>query len=397
MEGSDASSFIPQILAGWLERNNMKNRKATKHTGIFTYESRGLKLYGLKFHHRGTQVQKQGFTTLATAKQAKAEIMEKIETGEYFRKEYTLDEYFQIFRDIKMKTQKWNRSTESSATSTYNKHLKPKFGNKKLELISRTDIELFVSELSTRLRQASIRAIVGLLSSILQHAYTNEVLSRNRAAGIYIGKGNKPPIDKSLSADDYETVKQYLISNYDIMHQAMFMLLSYGLRRGEVLAIRESVITYNSDYTMLYIDSSRTKMYPEGKGTKTGNNRNIFISIEDTILLNEAIKLSKQRYLSSADKTYTKDSWIFVDDDANPFTPNRMTAVLEKIKYKTGIHISPHVLRHYFASQAQSTNINPRLIADFLGHTKTTMTDQYSHPTIDGGLLVMQKVNDKIN
>ena len=43
---------------------NMKNRKPTKYAGIFSYESKGMKLYGLKFYHKGTQVQKQRYTSL---------------------------------------------------------------------------------------------------------------------------------------------------------------------------------------------------------------------------------------------------------------------------------------------------------------------------------------------
>ena len=73
-------------LVGTERKMNMKNRKPTKYAGIFSYESKGMKLYGLKFSHKGTQVQKQGYTSLATARQARTEISTAIETGEYSRK-----------------------------------------------------------------------------------------------------------------------------------------------------------------------------------------------------------------------------------------------------------------------------------------------------------------------
>ena len=42
----------------------MKNRKPMKYAGIFSYESKGMKLYGLKISHKGIQVQNQEYTSL---------------------------------------------------------------------------------------------------------------------------------------------------------------------------------------------------------------------------------------------------------------------------------------------------------------------------------------------
>ena len=374
----------------------MKNRKPTKYAGIFSYESKGMKLYGLKFSHKGTQVQKQGYTSLATARQARTEISIAIETGEYFKKEYTLDEYFEIYANIKIKSGKWNKTTVGTNTTIYN-IIKPRFGKKNLEDISRHDIQMFVIELGNKYRLRTISASLSLLSGVLEHAYQNEILSRNRAKGIELIKNDKKIFSKELSIEDYMTVKQYINDHYDIMVQAMFMLLSYGLRRGEVLAIRQEVIEFKENVTKIHIDKSRTKYYPEGKGTKTGKSRDIFITIEDTALLKKAINLSKERYVANKNSSFTKDAWIFVNKLGDPFPVDKMTMVLQVVKDNTDINVTPHILRHFFATQAQSTNINPRLIANFLGHENISMTDHYSHATDDGGIFVMEKFNQKIN
>lgn len=118
---------------------NMKNRKATKYVGIFSYKNKGIKLYGLKFSHKGTQVQKQGYTSLATARQARAEISTAIETGEYFKKEYTLDEYLEIYANLKVKSGKWNKTTEKTLKQIY-KMIDDDLKQKKLENILRQNI-----------------------------------------------------------------------------------------------------------------------------------------------------------------------------------------------------------------------------------------------------------------
>lgn len=374
----------------------MKNRKPTKYVGIFSYESKGMKLYGLKFSHKGTQVQKQGYTSLATARQARAEISTAIETGEYFKKEYTLDEYFEIYSNLKVKSGKWNKTSENIYVKTYS-IISDKFGKKKLEDISRHDIQLFNIELGTKYRNNSIRIILSLLSSILEHAYQNEILSRNRAKGIEVVKNDKPKFSKELSVEDYNIIKKHIHDHYDIMVQAMFMLLSYGLRRGEVLAIRLSAIEFQKSVTKIHIDKSRTRFYQNGKETKTGNERDIFISLEDTELLKKAIKLSKERYMANKNAKFSVDSWIFVDENGEMFYIEKMNSVFRITKRRTGINISAHILRHFFATQAQSSNINPRLVANFLGHHTLAMTDHYTHATDEGGILVMEKVNQKIN
>ena len=374
----------------------MKNRKPTKYVGIFSYESKGMKLYGLKFSHKGTQVQKQGYTSLATARQARAEISTAIETGEYFKQEYTLDEYFEIYVNLKVKSGKWNKTSEETLKKVYNM-ISANLKKKKLEDISRQDIQLLNINLGEKYRSNTISSVLGLLSSVLEHAYQNEVLSRNRAKGIEPVKSNKPKFNKELSIEDFNTIKKYIHDHYDIMVQVAFMLLSYGLRRGEILAIRQSVITFKDNVTKIHIDKSRTRLYRDGKGTKTGKERDIFITLEDTELLKKAIKLSKERYLASKNKSYNEDEWLLVEQSGESFYITKMNNIFANIKRKTGINITPHILRHFFATQAQATNVNPRLIANFLGHTNISMTDHYSHPTDDGGILVMKKVNQKLN
>ena len=390
--------FSQNRLTGWLQKGNinMKNRKPTKYAGIFSYESKGMKLYGLKFSHKGTQVQKQGYTSLATARQARAEISTAIETGEYFKQEYTLDEYFEIYVNLKVKSGKWNKTSEETLKKVYNM-ISANLKKKKLEDISRQDIQLLNINLGEKYRSNTISSVLGLLSSVLEHAYQNEVLSRNRAKGIEPVKSNKPKFNKELSIEDFNTIKKYIHDHYDIMVQVAFMLLSYGLRRGEILAIRQSVITFKDNVTKIHIDKSRTRLYRDGKGTKTGKERDIFITLEDTELLKKAIKLSKERYLASKNKSYNEDEWLLVEQNGESFYITKMNNIFANIKRKTGINITPHILRHFFATQAQATNVNPRLIANFLGHTNISMTDHYSHPTDDGGILVMKKVNQKLN
>ena len=93
--------------------------------------------------------------------------------------------------------------------------------------------------------------------------------------------------------------------------------------------------------------------------------------------------------------SYTEEAWLLFEQNGKTFYVEKMNIIFIEIKKITGINITPHILRHFFAIQAQSTNINPRLIANFLGHANISMTDHYTHATDEGGILVMEKVNQK--
>ena len=96
---------------------------------------------------------------------------------------------------------------------------------KKLEDISRQDIQMFNIKLGEKYRSKTISAVLGLLSSTLEHPYQNEVLSRNRAKGIEPIKSSKPKFSKELSLEDFNIIKKYIHNHYDIMVQVAFMLL----------------------------------------------------------------------------------------------------------------------------------------------------------------------------
>lgn len=57
---------------------------------------------------------------------------------------------------------------------------------------------------------------------------------------------------------------------------------------------------------------------------------------------------------------------------------------MKRISRASGIKCSSHMMRHTFAMIARMSEVNPRLVADFLGHKNTSMTDHYTHKTVEG-------------
>ena len=76
------------------------------------------------------------------------------------KKEYTLDKYFEIYAN----SGKWNKTTEKTLKQIY-KMIDDNLKQKKLENISRQDIQLLNIKLGEKYRSKTISAVLGLLSS----------------------------------------------------------------------------------------------------------------------------------------------------------------------------------------------------------------------------------------
>ena len=76
------------------------------------------------------------------------------------KKEYTLDKYFEIYAN----SEKWNKTTEKTLKQIY-KMIDDNLKQKKLENISRQDIQLLNIKLGEKYRSKTISAVLGLLSS----------------------------------------------------------------------------------------------------------------------------------------------------------------------------------------------------------------------------------------
>tara|TARA_R100000406_G_scaffold84880_1_gene68073 strand:- start:3983 stop:4615 length:633 start_codon:yes stop_codon:yes gene_type:complete len=99
-----------------------------------------------------------------------------------------------------------------------------------------------------------------------------------------------------------------------------------------------------------------------------------------TIPLNNAAKTLLERYL----KNYQPSKWIFEGrkDHIKPSSVRTWTAKISKDNPELE-NISPHVLRHTFATSLYKREVSPLTIQMLMGHSDLKTTQRYIHPTID--------------
>jgi integrase/recombinase XerC len=72
---------------------------------------------------------------------------------------------------------------------------------------------------------------------------------------------------------------------------------------------------------------------------------------------------------------------LFLNKDGGRLTPRSMARILEQVATRCGIPmpVSPHALRHSFATHMLDAGADLKVVQEMLGHKSLSTTQQYTH------------------
>ena len=143
----------------------------------------------------------------------------------------------------------------------------------------------------------------------------------------------------------------------NIKHRCMVSLLySGGLRRSELLALIPSDI--ESDRMLIKVRG--------GKG-----NKDRYTSLSETVLI------ELRQYF----KKYRPKKLLFEGPNGEPYSPTSLSKVVSRAAQRASIKrkVTPHVLRHSFATHLLESGTDLRYIQVLLGHNSSRTTEIYTH------------------
>ena len=154
-----------------------------------------------------------------------------------------------------------------------------------------------------------------------------------------------------------EEVKLIIENTNNIKHKCIVSLLySAGLRRGELI-----------DLKLNDIDSKRMVInVRQGKGNKD----------RITLLSPSVLEDLRAYFIEWKPKMY-----LFEGQSGNKYSAQSVAKVVKNAakKAKIKVDITPHILRHSFATHLLENGTNIRYIQALLGHSSTKTTEIYTH------------------
>ncbi len=238
--------------------------------------------------------------------------------------------------------------------------------NAKLE-----NIREFISHLKTQEYSAkSINRKISSLRQFYQFLASEEVIEENPTIELELQKQAKK-LPKMLAIQEIEQLFKFLSNDKPEMIRLACMLAiiySAGLRVSELVSLKLS------NFDMKH-NKVAPIFYVKGKGEK-----------ERICILNEEAQQYLLQYLAIRDffipkKQSSQCLWLFPSNN-NHITRNRFGQMLKELALNAGIDpgkISPHVLRHSFASHLLENGADLRSIQELLGHSSISTTQIYTH------------------
>ncbi|MCH4175934.1 MAG: site-specific integrase [Streptococcaceae bacterium] len=366
----------------------MKYEK-TKYPNIYSYETKSGKKYAVRrgyfFEGKKKEFNKSGLKTIGEAKSILANSEINIQNNEINlinSSNITVGQYWDIFSEKRITIGKWTRDSERGNVSIYKVHIKPKFENIKLKDLSRNEYELFINERLTKYSRETVRAMNALFMSLINDAVLNGNVERNKLRSVYIGKSSIKKRNKKLTLDQFNewiSTAEKKLSPFEFV---FVYLTIFGMRRGEVVGLRSKDIQFNNGRAVIHIQETRTQSELYGKGSTKTESSNRFITLDEkgSKLIAFAL-LEAKKIKADFNKILNQNDFLFLNSvNGKVYHPSQLNrlfnAVNDELPY---IKASPHMMRHFFATQSIIAGVNIEMVGDYLGHTQKYMTEQYSH------------------
>lgn len=235
------------------------------------------------------------------------------------------------------------------------------YGNKNYSDIKRSDINSYILKLrNENLNPRSVMRKIASLRGFFKWLCANEYIKSNPTQLI-----EQPKLPKRLpKVMSFEEIS--LILNSDLnKDEAVIVELLYdcGLRVSELVNLKINDIDLRSKCIKCYGKGSKERIVPFGQ--KALNAINKYLKEREIILL-ENNKVSKAFLLRK---------------DAKPKTRQDVYNFIRKQGEKIHKHISPHTLRHSFATHLLENGADLRVVQELLGHSDVSTTQLYTHVT----------------
>lgn len=238
--------------------------------------------------------------------------------------------------------------------------------NKDINSIKNNDLKEYIKYLNEeKLNEKSIARNISSIKSFYKFLSIQKYIVSNPSDALY-----QPKLKKSLPIilTEEEVLKLLdikLTDNFSYRNKAMLELMyATGLRVSELVNLKLQDIDLNQDIIRTFGKGSKERVIPIGDYAKE--------YLEKYIYEYRGSMLKKEM-----------NEYLFLNNHGKKMSRQGFFKIIKKIAGEKGItkDLSPHTLRHSFASHLLKYGADLRTIQELLGHSDISTTQIYTHIT----------------
>lgn len=361
--------------------------------GISQKVKNGYVYYVSVFYYDGTRYE----VSAKTEKELKSKVKQKqdlLENG-ITGVTPTLEGYFNGWIEYREGTKKIKGSTINNYKMLFNKHIKPRFGSRKLDKITPKNVKSFQTELAKKLKPKTVNSITDLLHLIFESAVNDQVVKRNPVLLERVSEepteDNKRTNNRHLSDDEQALFLSYAKDYF--YYNAIRLLFATGMRSGELRGLQwkdydENYVWKKGERGAIYIrrtasvdvNNKLTMNTPKTKSSRRvlPVNPEIIEIIED-----QRKKQHELGYLTSG------ENYMFLSTTGKVMSRTMLKKAFENICTKIQKdhpefeRISPHACRHTFITQKLFEGENEYAVKAYVGHDMSANVTTHDYTGIE--------------
>lgn len=225
--------------------------------------------------------------------------------------------------------------------------------------IARLHINYYIKELHDKnYSPTSVTRKIAAIRGWFRWLSANEITPTDPSLGVELPKLAKK-LPKVMTVAEIENILKNHLT--DIESAVLELLYGAGLRVSELVNLELNNIEISSKYVRCIGKGSKERIIPIGeKAVKA-----LKIYFKKRELLVKKFRLDTKK--------------LFIKENGKPVTRQDVYVFIKKQGEILKKHISPHTLRHSFATHMLENGADLRVVQELLGHSDVSTTQLYTH------------------
>jgi len=212
---------------------------------------------------------------------------------------------------------------------------------------------------------ASICRFISSIKGYCRYLITEKIISEDPTETLRNPK-QWDRLPKALSLEDIKTLFATEIRSENFVRDSAMLELMYasGLRVSEVISSKVNDLNFEAGFLRVF-----------GKGSK-----------ERVVPMNRRASEKIKRYMQELRPSLLKgrqSPFLFLTNRGMPMTRQRFWQALKSLGNLAGLNITPHTIRHSFATHLLDGGADLRSVQKMLGHSDISTTQIYTKVSAD--------------